>query len=139
MDDEIRLSELYYSSGKCTFRALNLILVFLFKLFQDCGDLMGCLKERAPCFPKFSLLGRFSETLLVVSILDAQSMIVIFSRFCSPAAVKCIKIYLRYTTLLAPFLCITFSCFWYLPNVEVAFNYLSFIKYALDLKSLWMY
>ena len=42
------------------------------------------LGARAPSLPKFNLLGSFSDTSLVVSILD----IAISSRFCSPEGVK---------------------------------------------------
>ena len=53
------------------------------------GGLVGCVQSRelgarAPCLPRFILLGSFSDTLLVVSILD---MIAICIRFCSPEGV----------------------------------------------------
>ena len=57
--------------------------------FRAVGKLTGCVKvelgECAPCLPRFILLGSFSDTLLVVSILD---IIAICRRFCSPEGVK---------------------------------------------------
>ena len=43
--------------------------------FKAVGGLIGCVQSRelgarAPCLPRFILLGSFSDTLLVVSILD---------------------------------------------------------------------
>ena len=59
------------------------------------GRLMGCvqsweLSACAPRLPSFILLGSFSDTLFVVSILD---MIVICSRFYSPEGVKTVTIW----------------------------------------------
>ena len=51
--------------------------------------LVGCLEgrelgARTPGFPRFILMESFSDTLLIVRILD---MIVIWGRFCSPEGV----------------------------------------------------
>ena len=61
------------------------------KPFLNCGgkDLWAASKVKSsphtPCLPRFILLGSFSDTLLVVSILD---IIAICSRFCSPEGVN---------------------------------------------------
>ena len=86
----VRRSALLICWGRAVCRWVMCRVADMLGPFRAVGRLMGRFQRRElnlrpPRLPRFIMLGSFSDTLLMVSILD---MIVICSRFCGPERVK---------------------------------------------------